>query len=256
MTVAAVSVSALYGMAACPVAATVRARHLSKLVRGRALRCVSRSFSTSASPSSSSSSSSSAHFPRGFVAAGVRCGIKKKKDALDFAMIASTAPCSAAAMFTTNKFQAAPVVTCRQLLATHSSDIHGVVVNSGCANACTGEKGVQDAQLMMAMAAEVGVSNCLVMSTGVIGPFLDMARISDGLRLSSQSLSSEADGWDRASRAIMTTDTVPKLLAHSFELEAGKTFSIAGMCKGAGVSSDTTNSATTAASLTHSPSVD
>ena len=139
-------------------------------------------------------------------------------------------------MFTTNKFQAAPVITCRQLLARHSSAIHGVVVNSGCANACTGEKGLQDAQRMMAMAAEVGVPNCLVMSTGVIGPFLDMQRIGDGLRLSSQSLSGAAAGWESASRAIMTTDTVPKLLADTFELAPGKSFTIAGMCKGAGVS--------------------
>ena len=167
----------------------------------------------------------------------MRCGIKKKRDALDFAMIASSAPCSAAALFTTNRFQAAPVVTCRELLVRHSADVYGVAVNSGCANACTGEKGLQDAQRMMALAAEAGVDNCLVMSTGVIGPFLDMARIGDGMRLSSQSLSSGAEGWDSASRAIMTTDTVPKLLADTFELAPGKTFSIAGMCKGAGVGS-------------------
>ena len=213
-------------MAACLAAIHVRASICFLPTRGSALRCC-RSFASSASTSS---------FPAGFVAAGVRCGIKKKADALDFAMIASSAPCSAAAMFTTNRFQAAPVVTCRELLSRHAAAIHGVVVNSGCANACTGEKGLHDAQRMMAMAAEAGVANCLVMSTGVIGPFLDMQRIEDGLRLSSQSLSSAAAGWESASRAIMTTDTVPKLLAETFELAPGKKFSIAGMCKGAGVS--------------------
>ena len=195
--------------------------------------------STSASASAPTTADSAFAFPTGFRAAGVRCGIKKKRDALDFAMIASAAPCTAAAMFTTNKFQAAPVITCRQLLTQHASDVHGVVVNSGCANACTGERGLQDAQRMMALAAEAGVRNCLVMSTGVIGPFLDMQRIGDGMRMSSEKLSSEQAGWDSASRAIMTTDTVPKLLARTFELAPGRTFSIAGMCKGAGVSCST-----------------
>ena len=238
-------------MAARSTAVHILARTRSTTLRSTTVLHTYRSYVSPTSPPTSSPSSTTPSFPHGFRAAGVRCGIKKKKDALDFAMIASSAPCSAAAMFTTNKFQAAPVITCRQLLAAHANDIHGVVVNSGCANACTGEKGLEDAKRMMAMAGEVGVANCLVMSTGVIGPFLDMQRIGEGLRLSSQSLSGGAEGWEGASRAIMTTDTVPKLLAETFELAPGKKFSIAGMCKGAGVSQRST---ATPAAVTVKPS--
>ena len=112
------------------------------------------------------------------------------------------------------------------------------MINSGCANACTGEQGLSDAQSMMRMAADVGVPNSLVMSTGVIGPFLDLTKIQRGLTLASAALTPDPSGWDSASRAIMTTDTVPKLLAKSYELGgsgSGKGFRIAGMCKGAGM---------------------
>ena len=119
-----------------------------------------------------------------------------------------------------------------------------MVINSGCANACTGAQGLSDAQSMMRMAADVGVHNSLVMSTGVIGPFLDLTKIQRGLTLVSQALSPQREGWESASRAIMTTDTVPKLLAKEFDMrgkEGGtggggeRGFRIAGMCKGAGM---------------------
>ena len=116
-----------------------------------------------------------------------------------------------------------------------ATSIGGVVINSGCANACTGEQGLRDARTMMRLASDAGIANSLVMSTGVIGPFLPMDKIQLGLTSASQALTSAPSGWESASRAIMTTDTVPKLLSRSFELSPGKTFTIAGMCKGAGM---------------------
>ena len=150
-------------------------------------------------------------------------------------MVASSTPCTAAGVFTTNRFQAAPVQTSRQLLQTHASSVGGVVINSGCANACTGSQGLADAARMQLLAEQAGLRHSLVMSTGVIGPFLDMAKISSGMQAAYAALTAEQQGWESASRAIMTTDTVPKLLAKTYQLHSGKPFRIAGMCKGAGV---------------------
>src|SRR4051794_8568534 len=90
----------------------------------------------------------------------------------DFCLIRSAAPCSAAGVFTQNQFCAAPVRVSKAQLSSKSADVHGVVINAGCANACTGERGMKDAEEMVRLAAEHGVKNALVMSTGVIGPFL------------------------------------------------------------------------------------
>lgn len=150
------------------------------------------------------------------------------------ALIASENPCSAAAVFTTNKFRAAPVLTSAEILSKHSAEVHGIVVNAGCANACTGDKGMEDARQMSRLASQVGVKNALVMSTGVIGPFLDMKKIESGINDASKHLTAEHSGWDAASRAIMTTDTVPKLFSKQYNI-GGVDFSIAGMVKGAGM---------------------
>jgi len=177
------------------------------------------------------------HPPLGFTFAGVPCRLKKT-GAADFALIASDRPCAAAAVFTRNKFAAAPVIYDRALVTEHPAGLRAVAINSGCANACTGDAGLADAATM---AAEVEVvlglpaRSCAVMSTGVIGVRLDMSKIAAGVRLAAPQLA--AEGWDAASRAIMTTDTRPKVAFRELAppgREAGGV-RLFGMAKGAGM---------------------
>jgi glutamate N-acetyltransferase/amino-acid N-acetyltransferase len=168
--------------------------------------------------------------PRGFRFAGVAAGIKKT-GAADFAAAVSDRPCAAAATFTTNAFPAAPVLYDRALLQSNPGGIRGVVINSGCANACTGDEGLTDAALMARLAEDafrLPPRSISIMSTGVIGPRLPMDRIRAGAELAAAALAPERA--DEAARAIMTTDTRPKV-AHR---QAGVA-SLWGMCKGAGM---------------------
>jgi len=170
------------------------------------------------------------HPPLGFTFAGVPCGLKKT-GAADFALIASDRPCAAAAVFTRNKFAAAPVIYDRALVTENPAGLAAVVINSGCANACTGDAGLADAETMAAeVEAALGLParSCAVMSTGVIGVRLDMSKIAAGVRLAAPQLS--AEGWDAAARAIMTTDTRPKVAFR--EVGGVRLF---GMAKGAGM---------------------
>jgi glutamate N-acetyltransferase/amino-acid N-acetyltransferase len=166
--------------------------------------------------------------PQGFHAGATGAGIKKK-NVLDLAVLFSEKPCSAAALFTTNRIKAAPVVFCQQRLKR--GRVAAVVVNSGCANACTGEQGLADAAETAALAAEwLGISpeEVLVASTGVIGKLLPMER----LRASLSQIALSRDGGHELARAIMTTDTVPKEAA----VGTGKGQStIGGAAKGAGM---------------------
>ena len=149
--------------------------------------------------------------PAGFRAAGVYCGIKKSPDALDLALIAADRPVPAAAVFTTNKAVAAPVIVSRDHLARTGGYATAIVTNSGCANACTGDPGMQVARDMAAAAAAaVGcpTDQVLIASTGVIGVPLDIARIRAGVTAAGRALS--ASGGSAATRAIMTTDPFPK----------------------------------------------
>ncbi|MGC8779735.1 MAG: bifunctional ornithine acetyltransferase/N-acetylglutamate synthase, partial [Anaerolineae bacterium] len=151
------------------------------------------------------------HPPRGFTFAGVAAGIKKN-GAADLALIVSDRPCAAAAVFTQNKFPAAPVLYDRALIAENNVGLRAVAINAGCANACTGEEGLADAGQMAAeVEAALGLPprSCGVMSTGVIGVRLPMDKIRAGVRLAAGRLT--ADGWEAAARAIMTTDTRPKV---------------------------------------------
>jgi glutamate N-acetyltransferase / amino-acid N-acetyltransferase len=168
--------------------------------------------------------------PRGFRFAGVAAGIKKT-GAADFAAVVSERPCSAAATFTRNAFPAAPVLYDRELVRSNPSGLRGVAINSGCANACTGDEGLTDAALMARLAEEafgVPLRSVAIMSTGVIGPRLPIDRIRAGAELAAAALSTEGAG--DASRAIMTTDTRPKVAFR----EAGAA-RLWGMCKGAGM---------------------
>jgi len=173
--------------------------------------------------------------PNGFAAGAVHCGIKASPDALDLAVLAADAPVSAAALFTTNLAQAAPVVVSRQHLERAGGRARAVVVNSGCANACTGAQGLTHAeQMARETAAALGCASdqVLVASTGVIGVALEMDRVASGIRAAVERLSRHAGA--EAARAIMTTDPFPKDHAVAVETRRGR-FVIGGMAKGSGM---------------------
>jgi glutamate N-acetyltransferase/amino-acid N-acetyltransferase len=172
----------------------------------------------------------------GFRAAGVAAGIKAS-GRLDLALVHSLTPCVGAAVFTTNLFKAAPVVYDQETILRNPTGQRGVVINSGCANACTGELGLRDAEGMAAaMAHWLGgdAREYQVMSTGVIGQRLPMDRVLAGIEQGARVLSADVEGGHAAARAIMTTDTVPKEIAVEVESD-GVRFTIAGMAKGAGM---------------------
>jgi glutamate N-acetyltransferase/amino-acid N-acetyltransferase len=172
--------------------------------------------------------------PRGFRAAGVACGIKAA-NGLDLAVMASEIPAAAAAVFTTNLAQAAPILVSRANLARSDGRATAVVVNSGCANACTGADGLQHAQEMAALTAQalsVDARAVLVASTGVIGVKLPMQNVARGIDEAVRSLS--PDGGPSAARAIMTTDPFPKEAAVEVHADAG-TFRVGGIAKGSGM---------------------
>ncbi|MGH9765824.1 MAG: bifunctional glutamate N-acetyltransferase/amino-acid acetyltransferase ArgJ [Blastocatellia bacterium] len=169
--------------------------------------------------------------PKGFLAGTARCGLKKAGE--DLAIIFSERPAVAAAVFTQNLVQGAPVLVSREHLRSRTH--RAIVVNSGGANACTGEEGLNDARATAQLVAEY--FNCddrevLVASTGVIGPRLDMGKIESGVREATGQLSREAGS--RVAEAIMTTDTRPKRANRSVKL-GDRVVKIAGVAKGAGM---------------------
>ena len=173
--------------------------------------------------------------PAGFKTAGVHCGIKAAATALDLAILAADGPASAAALFTTNLAQAAPVIVSRRHIGHTQGSARAVVVNSGCANACTGEVGLAHARMMaVETAAAVGCTpeEVLVASTGVIGVTLKIDRVVAGIRTAARALS-PANGSE-AARAIMTTDPFPKEHAVTVDTPQGS-FRIGGMAKGSGM---------------------
>ncbi|MGI9952595.1 bifunctional ornithine acetyltransferase/N-acetylglutamate synthase [Moorellaceae bacterium AZ2] len=169
--------------------------------------------------------------PRGFRAAGVHAGLKKAKK--DLALIVSDNLATAAAVYTTNKVQAAPLKVTREHLA--GGQARAIVVNSGNANACTGEQGLRDARHMAEVTAQaVGCrpEEVVVASTGVIGVPLPMEKVAAGIRQAAQELS--AGGSREAAEAIMTTDGRVKEIAIRFNL-GGRKITIGGIAKGSGM---------------------
>jgi glutamate N-acetyltransferase / amino-acid N-acetyltransferase len=166
--------------------------------------------------------------PKGFVAAGVHCGLRKKQRP-DLAVVRSLEQATGAAMFTINRVQAAPVVLCKEHLA--QAQPQAVVVNSGNANAATGARGLAHARATAATAAQVlGVAQeqVLVLSTGVIGEPLPVAKVLNGVTRVALQLSRTGGG--AAAEAIRTTDTCAKeAVAH------GSGFTVGGMAKGSGM---------------------
>ncbi len=168
---------------------------------------------------------------RGVRAAGVHCGIKKAKP--DLALIRAVAPSPVAGVFTTSEVKAAPVLWCRRRL--EGGCLSAVVVNSGNANACTGDRGLRDAEKMAALAAAAAgcpVEETFVCSTGVIGQHLPMERIAQGIQEAAARL--REDGGSEAARAILTTDTVSKEAAVGLDV-GGRRVHVGGMAKGAGM---------------------
>ncbi|KAI8802769.1 arginine biosynthesis ArgJ [Cladochytrium replicatum] len=180
-------------------------------------------------------------YPSGFVTYGLHAGIKKGKDKKDLALVVSPHhPCTVSAVFTQNAFAAAPVQVSKQVLKSSQGGVHAVVVNAGCANACTGVKGVEDAWAMVeevdsGVVGKPGAKSTLVMSTGVIGQNLPMEVIKEGVRRLKPLLRGDHEGWMQTAEAIMTTDTFPKLRSNSYCLPNGATYRMAGWCKGAGM---------------------
>jgi glutamate N-acetyltransferase/amino-acid N-acetyltransferase len=173
--------------------------------------------------------------PRGFTSAAVPSGIKARAGALDLAVIAADRVVAAAGLFTTNLAKAAPVLVSREHLARTGGRARALVVNSGCANACTGETGMRDARAMaheVAGALGCGDEEVLVSSTGVIGVALPLPKVLDGIRQAVSRLS--PDAASETARAIMTTDPFPKEHAVAVETPAG-TFTVGGTAKGSGM---------------------
>ena len=172
---------------------------------------------------------------QGFEANGVYCGIKQAEDALDLGVIFSRTPAAAAGVFTRNRVTGAPVKVSREHIANGKAQ--AVVVNSGNANACTGERGLADARAMAEAAAEalgLATEEVLVSSTGIIGHPLPMENIRSGVSSAVGSLGSGPEQAMNMARAIMTTDTRPKSIAVRTEIE-GVAVTIGGISKGAGM---------------------
>jgi len=171
--------------------------------------------------------------PKGFLASGVRAGIRKKRP--DLGLIVAPDGATAAAVFTQNRFLAAPVVLSKQALKKSGGRVKAVVVNAGCANAVTGKPGIDAAKRVRTRAA--GLLHCdqseiFLASTGVIGVVLPDKKVTDTLPDAITRLST--GGVDALSHAILTTDVGPKVTQASFTI-GGKRGRIVGVAKGAGM---------------------
>ncbi len=172
--------------------------------------------------------------PKGFLAAGVKCGIKKSGNH-DLGLIVCPAGAKAAAVFTTNKITSAAVQVSKKHVT--SPVIYAVVVNSGNANACTGKLGIRNAVRMCTETArrvEADPHKVLVASTGIIGEQLPMKNVITGIRKAAAGLADTESAGMNFTRAIMTTDTKPKMACRRIDI-SGKRVTIAGTTKGAGM---------------------
>ena len=175
--------------------------------------------------------------PEGFMASGIIAGIKAgHTDKKDMAMIFSKEPCKAAGTFTSNLVKAAPVKWDKQIVSSDKT-VKAVLVNSGVANACTGQKGIDDCDTLskkVKSVATIDNDEVLICSTGVIGANLPVEIMKCGIEKLYSALKDGSDGAEDAANAIMTTDTVNKQVAVKFTA-GGKEVKIGGMCKGSGM---------------------
>lgn len=171
--------------------------------------------------------------PHGFRLTGLHCGIKTDPTKFDLTLIVTDCPATAAGVYTQNRVFAAPVAWDRQ--RTPSDSIRAVVCNSGNANACTGVRGLDDAREMARLAAEVceaSPEQALVLSTGIIGEFMPVKKIADGIAAARHKLGDDSESLSAAARGMMTTDTVEKLAGRKVKLASGEVI-LVGMAKGA-----------------------
>jgi glutamate N-acetyltransferase/amino-acid N-acetyltransferase len=171
--------------------------------------------------------------PKGFSMAGVHCRIKRDPRKLDLTLVVSDKPATGAGVYTQNLVYAAPVALDRE--RTPSDQIRAVVVCSGVANACTGERGLEDARKMAKLAAEAcgaQETQALVLSTGVIGSFLPMDRIAEGIGAASKELGSNETHLKAAARGMLTTDTVLKIAGRTVKI-GDHEIQVTGIAKGA-----------------------
>lgn len=178
---------------------------------------------------------------KGFMAASTAAGIKYQ-GRTDMAMLYSAVPCTTAGTFTSNVVKAAPVIWDRNLVRERADKAQAVVVNSGIANACTGEEGMAVCRASAEAAAsalQIPAESVLLGSTGVIGMQIPVEKICSGVKTMAGELSASAEAGTAASRAIMTTDTRNKEAACCFTLDDGKngtvTVTVGGMSKGSGM---------------------
>ncbi len=173
--------------------------------------------------------------PAGFRAAGVYCGIKRNTDRKDIALVVCDDEAVGVGVYTRNRICAAPVVLDRE--RTPSANVRAVIVNAGNANACTGPQGDRDARTMCqwtAQATGCQEDQVLVMSTGIIGEPLPMEKIQSGIAMAADSLEHSPDALRDAAHAILTTDTVEKIVSRTVRLGSGDV-TITGFCKGSGM---------------------
>lgn len=171
--------------------------------------------------------------PKGFLASGIHCGLKKSNLKKDLALIYSEVPAAASGMYTKNKVKGAPIYITKEHLTNKKAQ--AIIINSGNANTCNGEDGLQKAKKMTSLQAKelnLKADDVLVASTGVIGVPLNIDAIKNGIPLLTEKLS--RDGFEDASSAIMTTDTFKKQLAVEFYL-GDKKVTIGAMAKGSGM---------------------
>ncbi|MFO1052891.1 MAG: bifunctional glutamate N-acetyltransferase/amino-acid acetyltransferase ArgJ [Planctomycetota bacterium] len=173
--------------------------------------------------------------PAGFRAAGMWAGIKKPGRGSDLALLVADEPVPTAAMFTRNALVGAHVTVCREQLAKSKGLIRAVIVNAGCANCATGQRGIDDARETARLVAErlgCRTEQVLPISTGAIGAHLPMDKIRGGIPALVDAL--DAQGADAFARGIMTTDTVRKLHSATFATPSGEA-RVTGAAKGAGM---------------------
>jgi len=171
--------------------------------------------------------------PKGFRLSGVHCGLKRDPSKEDLTLVISDVPAAAAGVYTQNLVYAAPVALDRQ--RTPSERIRAVVINSGNANACTGERGLKDAYEMARLAAQTcgaGPDQALVLSTGIIGAYLPMEKIARGIQAAAERLATDHETLVAAARGMLTTDTVHKLSGRTRTI-GHREVQITGMAKGA-----------------------
>ncbi|MBQ9376943.1 MAG: bifunctional glutamate N-acetyltransferase/amino-acid acetyltransferase ArgJ [Schwartzia sp.] len=171
-------------------------------------------------------------FPKGFKAAGVKAGIKKSGN-IDLALIYTEREAAVAGTFTKNQVAAAPVLVSKEVVK--GGKVHAICANAGCANACTGERGLADARAMAKAAADAvgcAADEVIVASTGVIGVTLPMDKVTAGVKQAASELSEE--GSVNAGNAIITTDTYSKACATEVEI-GGKVVRFGAIAKGSGM---------------------